>query len=137
VQLIADRQQQPQHSEHAVATLDSMPSTKSSKDMAVLVVAAVDRRHVPVVEQVAAVDDEGAGGRGDGAAPTPFIAPWQPLTAAATPLPLPLPGLHVPFCRCSATTLYTVNTPTPHWHALASTALTQHGQTCRQLPTYS
>jgi len=111
VQLIADRQQQPQHSEHAVATLDSMPSTKSSKDMAVLVVtAAVGRRHVPVVEQVAAVDDEGAGGRGDGAAPTPFIAPWQPLTAAATPLPLPLPGLHVPFCRCSATTLYTVNT---------------------------
>ena len=89
-----------------------MPSTKSSKDMAVLVVAAVDRRHVPVVEQVAAVDDEGAGGRGDGAAPTPFIAPWQPLTAAATPLPLPLPlpGLHVPFCCCSATTLYTVNT---------------------------
>jgi len=106
VQLIADRQQQPQHSEHAVATLDSMPSTKSSKDMAVLVVAAVGRRHVPVVEQVAAVDDEGAGGRGDGAAPTPFIAPSQPLTAAATPLP----GLHVPFCCCSATTLYTVNT---------------------------
>ena len=106
MQLIADRQQQPQHSEHAVATLDSMPSTKSSKDMAVLVVAAVGRRHVPVVEQVAAVDDEGAGGRGDGAAPTPFIAPWQPLTAAATPLQ----GLHVPFCCCSATTLYTVNT---------------------------